>query len=158
MIEHQAGSAGEGRRFGIVVSRFNAWVTRALLAGARDALLRHGVAEDAIEVVWVPGAWEIPLALRRLGRTGRFDGLVALGAVIRGSTPHFDHVSAGVASGTASASLELDLPVGFGVLTTETIGAGDGARREQGGQQGVGRRTGRAGDGAAAGGGVGEGA
>lgn len=121
MIEHHAQLQGTGKRFGLVVSRFNELITKQLLAGARDCLLRHGVAEDALEVAWVPGAWEIPLALRHLGRTGRFDALVALGAVIRGATPHFDYVCSGAASGVASVSLEVDLPIAFGVLTTDSL-------------------------------------
>jgi 6,7-dimethyl-8-ribityllumazine synthase len=121
MIEHQGRLTGEGKRIGIVVSRFNELITKQLLDGARDCLVRHGVDEGSIEAVWVPGAWEIPIALRRLGRTGRFDGLIALGAVIRGATPHFEYVSGGVASGVAQISAELDLPISFGVLTTESI-------------------------------------
>ena len=121
MIEHSAGLHGAGKRFGIVVGRFNDFVTRPLLAGARDCLVRHGVADDDIEVAWVPGAWEIPGALRRLGRRGGFDALIALGAVIRGATPHFDYVSGGVSSGVAAVGAEADLPVVFGVLTTDTI-------------------------------------
>ena len=121
MIEHHGQLTGEGKRIGIVVARFNEFITSQLLVGARDCLVRHGVADDAIEVVWVPGAWEIPLALRRLGSTGRFDALLALGAVIRGATPHFDYVSGGVATGVANVSADLDLPVSFGVLTTDSI-------------------------------------
>jgi 6,7-dimethyl-8-ribityllumazine synthase len=121
MTEYHGHMHGGGRRFGIVVSRFNDLITRPLLAGARDCLHRHGVAEDAVEVVWVPGAWEIPAALRRLARGGRFDALVALGAVIRGSTPHFDYVCSGVTSGVAAVGAEFELPVSFGVLTTDTI-------------------------------------
>lgn len=121
MIEHYGELQGKGRRIGIVVSRFNELITRPLLAGAHDCLVRHGVAEDDIEAVWVPGAWEIPLASKRLASGGRFSAVIALGAVIRGSTPHFDYVSSGVASGVASAALESGVPVVFGVLTTDTI-------------------------------------
>jgi 6,7-dimethyl-8-ribityllumazine synthase len=121
MKEHSAGLHGAGKRFGIVVGRFNDFVTRPLLAGARDCLVRHGVADDDVEVAWVPGAWEIPGALRRMSRGGRFDALIALGAVIRGSTPHFDYVSAGVANGVAAVGASADLPVVFGVLTVDTI-------------------------------------
>jgi len=121
MIEHHGRLTGEGKRIGIVVSRFNELITKQLLEGARDCLVRHGVDDGKVEVAWVPGAWEIPIALRRMGRTGRFDGLIALGAVIRGATPHFEYVSGGVASGVAQVSAELDLPVSFGVLTTESI-------------------------------------
>lgn len=121
MIEYHGQLRGEGRRFGIVVSRFNELVTKQLLAGARECLVRHGVAEDDIVVAWVPGAWEIPGALARLGRTGKFDALIALGAVIRGATPHFDYVSGGVASGLAAVGTALDRPVSFGVLTTDNL-------------------------------------
>lgn len=121
MIEHHGHLRGEGRRFGIVVGRFNELITARLLDGARDCLVRHGVSPDAIEAVWVPGAWEIPGALRRLVRTGRFDALIALGAVIRGGTPHFDYVAAQVASGVAALGAEGEIPVAFGVLTTDTI-------------------------------------
>lgn len=112
---------GEGRRFGIVVGRFNEFITGQLLAGARDCLHRHGVADEDIVVAWVPGAWEIPGALRRLARHASFDALIALGAVIRGGTPHFEYVSGGVASGVAAVGVETDLPVAFGVLTTDTV-------------------------------------
>ena len=121
MIEHHGLLTGEGKRIGIVVSRFNDFITSRLLTGARDCLLGHGVSDDDIEVIWVPGAWEIPLALRRLGSPRRHDALIALGAVIRGATPHFDYVSSAVATGVAAASTDLDLPVIFGVLTTDSI-------------------------------------
>jgi 6,7-dimethyl-8-ribityllumazine synthase len=121
MIEHSGFLRGDGRRFGIVVGRFNELVTKQLLAGARDCLLRHGVDDDAIEAVWVPGAWEIPGALRLLERTGRFDALIALGAVIRGGTPHFDYVAGAAANGTAAVGADAKVPVVFGVLTTDSI-------------------------------------
>ena len=121
MKEYEGLLRGDGRRFGIVVGRFNEFVTRQLLAGARDCLIRHGVSDNDIVVVWVPGAWEIPSALRRLARHDAFDALIALGAVIRGGTPHFEYVSSGVASGVAAAEAETDIPVAFGVLTTDTI-------------------------------------
>lgn len=121
MIEyHGRLQAGDGR-FGIVVSRFNESITKQLLAGARDCLVRHGVPEDRIEAVWVPGAWEIPIAVRSLVRTERFSAVIALGAVIRGATPHFDYVAGGVANGVASIALETGTPTIFGVLTTDTI-------------------------------------
>jgi 6,7-dimethyl-8-ribityllumazine synthase len=121
MIEHQASLTGSGRRVGIVVSRFNDLVTRQLLAGARDALLRQGVSDDDIRAAWVPGAWEIPSALRRMAHSGKYDALIALGCVIRGATPHFDYVSSGVTSGVANLATSLDVPVIFGVLTTDTL-------------------------------------
>lgn len=121
MIEHQGYFRGEGRRFGIVVGRFNELVTRPLLEGARDCLLRHGVEDEDIAVAWVPGAWEIPGTLRRLAALQRVDALLALGAVIRGGTPHFDYVAGQVAAGVAAVGAELQIPVIFGVLTTDTI-------------------------------------
>jgi 6,7-dimethyl-8-ribityllumazine synthase len=121
MIEYRGEFRGEGRRFGIVVSRFNDLITRPLLAGAEDCLLRHGVAADAIEAAWVPGAWEIPVALRAMASTGRFDALIALGAVIRGATPHFEYVSSGATHGIAAVQTESGIPVSFGLLTTDTI-------------------------------------
>jgi 6,7-dimethyl-8-ribityllumazine synthase len=121
MIEYNGRlQAGEGR-FGIVVSRFNESITRTLLGGAHDCLVRHGVADDRIEAVWVPGAWEIPVAVRALARSGRFSAVIALGAVIRGATPHFEYVAGGVASGVGSIGLETGVPTIFGVLTTDTI-------------------------------------
>ena len=121
MIEHSGRlQAGDGR-FGIVVARFNETITRQLLAGARDCLVRHGVDEDHIEAVWVPGAWEIPVAARAMARSGRFAAVITLGAVIRGATPHFDYVAGGVASGVGSVALDTGVPTIFGVLTTDTI-------------------------------------
>ncbi len=111
----------DGRRFGIVASRTNDIVVSRLLDGALDAFRRLGAAEDAVSVVKVPGSWEIPLALRDLGKSGRFDALVALGAVIRGGTPHFDYVATEVAKGVFQVGLELDLPITFGVLTCDSL-------------------------------------
>jgi len=110
---------GTGLRFAIAVSRFNALITEPLLGGAEAFLRQHGV--EAIEVVWVPGSWELPLAARWLAQTERFDGLIALGCVIRGSTPHFEYVSSEMAKGLNRVQDELGLPVGFGVLTTDTL-------------------------------------
>ena len=111
----------DGRRFGIVASRTNDIVVSRLLDGALDAFRRLGASEDAVTVVKVPGSWEIPLALRDLGKTGGFDALVALGAVIRGGTPHFDYVATEVAKGVFQVGLELDLPITFGVLTCDSL-------------------------------------
>ncbi len=108
-------------RFAIVVSRFNNFIVEQLLAGALDALTRHGVAEQQITVVRVPGAYEMPLVVSRLARAGGHDGVIALGCVIRGGTPHFDYVAGECAKGVAQASLAADVPVAFGVLTTDTI-------------------------------------
>lgn len=121
MIEHSGRIDGQGRRFGIVVARFNDLITRQLLAGARDCLVRHGVDDDAIEAVWVPGAWEIGGPLRKLAASGRFDALIALGCVIRGATPHFEYVAGEAARGAAAAGDAGGVPVVFGVLTTDTI-------------------------------------
>jgi len=112
---------GRGLRIGIVVARFNEFVTSKLLEGALDALVRHEVDPDAIDVLWVPGSFEIPLAAKRMADSGRYDAVVCLGAVIRGATPHFDYVAAEVAKGVANVSLATGVPVIFGVLTTDTI-------------------------------------
>jgi 6,7-dimethyl-8-ribityllumazine synthase len=110
---------GAGLRFGIAVSRFNALVTEPLLEGARAFLLQHGV--ETIEVVRVPGSWELPLVARWMVDSGRFDALVALGCVIRGGTPHFEYVCSEMAKGLAAAQNEHRIPIGFGVLTTDTL-------------------------------------
>src|SRR5918998_4025613 len=110
-----------GRSFGIVASRFNDFIVRRLLDGALDAIGRHGGDLTLVEVVWVPGSFEIPVAAKRLALSGRYDAVVCLGAVIRGATAHFDYVSNGAASGISSVGLEANLPVIFGVITTDTI-------------------------------------
>ena len=111
----------EGLKFGIIVGRFNEFIGGKLLGGAIDALKRHGVEEDEIEIAWVPGAFEIPLVAKKMVKTQKYDAVICLGAVIRGSTPHFDYVSSEVTKGVASVSLETEVPVIFGVLTTDTI-------------------------------------
>jgi len=111
----------QGKKFSIVVSRFNDFITEKLLGGAMDALTRCGASEDDIEIVKVPGAFEIPLVAKKLAAKGTFHAVICLGAVIRGSTPHFDYVSAEVTKGVAMVSLEAEVPVIFGVLTTDTI-------------------------------------
>ncbi|MBU5636577.1 MULTISPECIES: 6,7-dimethyl-8-ribityllumazine synthase [Geomonas] len=111
----------EGLKFAIVVGRFNSFIGERLLEGALDALVRHGADDQQITVVRVPGAFEIPLAAQKLAKTGSYDALICLGAVIRGSTPHFDYVSSEVSKGIAHVSLETGVPVAFGVLTTDTI-------------------------------------
>ena len=110
-----------GLKFGIIVSRFNSFISERLLEGALDALVRHGADDKGIHVARVPGAFEIPLAAKKLVATGKYDAVICLGAVIRGSTPHFDYVAAEVSKGVASVSLESGVPVAFGVLTTDTI-------------------------------------
>jgi 6,7-dimethyl-8-ribityllumazine synthase len=117
----QAEPRGEGLRVGVAVARFNRAVTDALLAGAVEALTRHGVAEDAIDVVTVPGAFELPLCAQRLAESGRYDALVCLGAIVRGETPHFDFVAGEAARGLGAAATRFDMPVAFGVLTTDTM-------------------------------------
>jgi len=112
---------GRGRRFAIVVSRFNELISSQLLRGALDGLVRHDVDPKAIDVVWVPGSFEIPLTAKRLARTNRYHAVICLGAVIRGATSHFDYVAGEVAKGIANAALETGIPIIFGVLTTETI-------------------------------------
>lgn len=112
---------GSGLRVGIVVSRFNRSVTESLLAGAVHALTSHGVAEDAIQVVHVPGAFEVPFAARRLAAAGAYDALICLGAVVRGETPHFDYIAAEVTRGIGKVVEDHGVPVAFGVLTTDTI-------------------------------------
>jgi 6,7-dimethyl-8-ribityllumazine synthase len=112
---------GRGLRVGVVVARFNELITNQLLAGARDGLRRHGVAAEAIDVAWVPGSLEVAVAAQAMARSGRYDALICLGAVIRGATAHFDYVAAGVANGVARVGLESGLPCIFGVLTTDTI-------------------------------------
>jgi len=109
------------RHVAIVVSRFNESVTMQLLEGAIDALERHGGARANIDVVWVPGAWELPAGARALLATERYDAIVALGAVIRGETPHFDFVAGEAARGLADAAADFDVPVGFGLLTTDSL-------------------------------------
>jgi len=118
-VEYAGSLIGTGLRFGIVVSRFNGRISEQLLAGAEDALVRHGVAAADLTVARVPGAWEVPLALRLLARRGGFDGLLALGALIRGETPHFDFLARECAAATMAISREFELPVAFGVLTCE---------------------------------------
>jgi 6,7-dimethyl-8-ribityllumazine synthase len=113
--------SGEGLRFALVVSRFNEFISSKLLSGAWDCLTRHGADGADIDVAWCPGAFEIPLVAQRLAATKRYDAIVCLGAVIRGSTPHFDYVSGEVAKGIAKVQLDAAMPVIFGVLTTDSI-------------------------------------
>ena len=110
-----------GRSFGVVASRFNDFIVKQLLDGALDAIERHGGDPGVVDVVWVPGSYEIPLAAKQLALSGRYDAIVCLGAVIRGATAHFDYVASGAANGISAVALETGVPVIFGVLTTETI-------------------------------------
>ena len=109
------------KKYGIVVARFNEFISSKLLGGALDGLTRHGVQDDEITIAWTPGSYEIPLVAKRMAATGKYDAIIALGAIIRGSTPHFDYVSAEAAKGVAQVGLQTDVPVIFGVLTTDTI-------------------------------------
>ena len=111
----------EGKKFALVVSRFNDFITERLLEGALDGLLRSGASDEEIEIVRVPGAFEIPLMAKKMASTARYHAVICLGAVIRGATPHFDYVSAEVSKGIAMVSLESEIPVIFGIVTTDTI-------------------------------------
>jgi 6,7-dimethyl-8-ribityllumazine synthase len=108
-------------KFGIVVSRFNEFISKNLLDGALDSLKRHEALAENIDVAWVPGSFEIPLVAQKLARSGRYDAVVCLGAVIRGSTPHFDYVAAEVSKGIARVGLDSDVPVVFGIITADTL-------------------------------------
>ena len=112
---------GDGLKIAIVVSRFNEFITSKLLGGANDTLKRHGVKIEDVDVAWVPGAFEIPLIAKRLAKLGKYDAIIALGCVIRGSTTHYDYVCNEVAKGAANVSLQHDIPVIFGIVTTENI-------------------------------------
>ena len=112
---------GKGLKFGLVVSRFNEFLTKKLLDGAEDALLRHGVNKEDMEIAWVPGSFEIPLAAKKLAETKRFDAVICLGAVVRGGTPHFEYIAAEVIKGIAKVGLECGLPVIYGVITADTL-------------------------------------
>ncbi len=111
----------EGIKVGIVVARFNEFITSKLLGGAMDGLVRHGMNEDDVDVAWVPGAFEIPLIAKKMANSGKYDAVIALGAVIRGSTSHYDYVCNEVSKGVAAASMESGVPVMFGIVTTENI-------------------------------------
>ena len=119
MAEFAGTPAGQDRRFAVIASRFNQSIVERLVDGALDALVRHGVRADDVDVVWVPGAWELPAAARRLLTSERYDALVAVGAVIRGETPHFDYVAGEASAGLARASADFETPIGFGLLTCE---------------------------------------
>jgi len=113
--------SAQGFRFAVIVSRFNDFICSRLMEGALDALKRHGAEEDNMVIARVPGAFEMPLAAKRMARTGQYDAVICLAAVIRGATPHFDYVAAEVSKGIASVALESDIPIAFGVLTTDNL-------------------------------------
>jgi len=122
MSKHFEGKLlGEGLRFGLVVSRFNEFISKKLLEGAQDALLRHGVKEDDIDIAWTPGSFEIPLIAKKLAQAKRYDAIICLAAVIRGGTPHFQYIAAEVTKGIAKVGLESGLPVIYGVITADTL-------------------------------------
>lgn len=112
---------GEKLRFGVVISRFNDFITVKLLEGAQDALIRHGVNEADIDIAWVPGSFEIPLTAKKMAQSKQYDAIICLGAVIRGGTPHFDYIAAEVSKGIAKVSLDDGLPVIFGIITADTL-------------------------------------
>ena len=119
MAEFAGTPTGQDRRFAVIASRFNQTIVERLVDGALDALVRHGVRADDVDVVWVPGAWELPIVARRLLASERYDALVAVGAVIRGETPHFDYVAGEASAGLARASADFETPIGFGLLTCD---------------------------------------
>ena len=121
MSTYEGDLIGSGLKIGIVVSRFNELLSTRLLGGALDALTRHGVAEDDVDVAWVPGAFEIPLLASKLAESKKYDAVIALGVIIRGGTPHFEYVAAEVSKGVASAALKTGVPVMFGVVTADSI-------------------------------------
>ena len=112
---------GEGIKVGIVIGRFNEFISGKLLDGALDGLTRHGVDEEAIKIAWVPGSYEIPITAKKMAQSGKYDGVICLGAIIRGDTPHFEYVASEAAKGVAKVGLDSEIPVIFGVLTTDTI-------------------------------------
>ena len=112
---------GKGLKFGLVVSRFNEFITKKLLDGAQDALLRHGVNQEDIEIAWVPGSFEMPLIAKKLAQTKRYDAVICLGAVVRGGTPHFEYIAAEISKGIAKVSLDTGLPVIYGVIAADTL-------------------------------------
>ena len=112
---------GKGLKFGLVVSRFNEFITKKLIEGARDALIRHGVNEEDIEVAWTPGSFEIPLVAQKLAQTKKYDAIICLSAVIRGGTPHHEYIASEVTKGIAKVNLDTGLPVIYGVITADTL-------------------------------------
>ncbi len=112
---------GKGLRFGVVISRFNEFITQKLLEGAQDALLRHGVNETDIDIAWVPGSFEIPVIAKKLVQSKKYDAVICLGTVVRGGTPHFDYIATEVTKGIAQVGLEAGLPVVYGIITADTL-------------------------------------
>jgi 6,7-dimethyl-8-ribityllumazine synthase len=118
---YQGTLLAEGLKFGLIVSRFNEFISGKLLEGAQDALLRHGAREDDIDIAWTPGSFEIPLIAKKMAESGRYNAVVCLGAIIRGGTPHFDYVAAEASKGVAKVSLDTGIPVIFGVITADAL-------------------------------------
>jgi 6,7-dimethyl-8-ribityllumazine synthase len=118
---YEGSLVGKGLKFGVVVSRFNEFITNKLLSGAQDALKRHDVAEEDVDIAWVPGAFEIPVMAKKMAQSNKYNAVVCLGAVVRGSTPHFEYVASEVSKGIAKISLETGLPVTYGVVTADTL-------------------------------------
>ena len=119
--QHEGMLLGKGLKFGLVVARFNEFITKKLLEGAQDALLRHDVSKEDIDITWVPGAFEIPLIAKKLAQTKKYHAVICLGAVIRGGTPHFDYIASEVTKGIAMVGLETGLPVIYGIITADTL-------------------------------------
>jgi 6,7-dimethyl-8-ribityllumazine synthase len=133
MAEFNGVPNGDGRRYAVLASRFNNNITSKLADGAMEALVRHGAASEDVDLVWVPGAWELPFAARRLAATERYNAIVVVGAVIRGDTPHFDYICNEASRGLADASTEYEIPIGFGLLTTDNM---EQAEARAGGEHG----------------------
>ena len=119
--QYQGALLGKGLRFLLIVSRFNEFISTRLLEGAQDALLRHGVREEDIDVAWTPGAFEIPLIAKKMAQSGRYNAILCLGAVIRGGTPHFDYIASEVSKGIAKVGLDTGVPVIFGIITADVL-------------------------------------
>ena len=111
----------ENKSFGIVVSRFNEFISGKLLEGAIDCLKRHGVDDESVDVAWVPGSFEVPIVAKRMAASGKYDAVVCLGAVVRGATPHFDYIAAEVSKGIATAAISTDVPIAYGIITCDTL-------------------------------------
>ncbi len=118
---YEGSLVGKGLKFGVVVSRFNEFITNKLLSGAQDALKRHDVADEDVDIAWVPGAFEIPVVASKMAQSNRYNAVICLGAVVRGSTPHFEYVASEVSKGIARIGLETGLPVTYGVITADTL-------------------------------------
>jgi 6,7-dimethyl-8-ribityllumazine synthase len=119
--QYEGSLVGKGLKFGIVVSRFNEFITNKLLSGAQDALKRHDVADEDVDIAWVPGAFEIPVVAQKMAQSNTYDAVICLGAVVRGSTPHFEYVASEVSKGIAKVGLKTGLPVTYGVVTADTL-------------------------------------